>query len=97
MRSIIDTLFLDTCELDLIKRKFPDAIIASHSNSDRNIKHYRVIIPSENWNEDYYYLFLIENEIAMSSDIFCSRVENDQIFARRMSTKVGNLVVPLIV
>ena len=91
MGAIIDTLHLGQDEICLIKEKYPEAIIHKQSNSDTIIQKYRVIIQSENWTEDSYYVFLIDSCIAMSSASFCARVDSDSKFAERMRTRISEV------
>lgn len=88
MGAIVDTLHFGPEEISLLIDEYPDAVITNLTNSHQVFQQYRVIIPSKNWYEDSYYVFLLDNGIAMSSSTFCSRIESDPKFVTRMRAKV---------
>jgi len=91
MGAIVDTLYLDLEELSLIQGMYPDCKVINQSHSDYSVQKYRIIIPHEDWCLDSYYIFLIDNRIAMSSNNFVGRIASDQRFVNRMSTRIAEL------
>jgi hypothetical protein len=87
--AIVDTLFIEEADLRLVKERYPRCVAMNQSDDALLIQRYRVIIPDEDLADDSYYLFLLENGIAMSSNNFLSRVESDRPFAERMSRKIA--------
>ena len=92
MGAIVDTLHLGQAELSMVKRRYPDCVITNidKTTSHRIIQRYRVIIPGE--SEESYYLFLLNNCMAMTSTNFLGRLESDQKFAQRMRAKVTEII-----
>lgn len=88
MGAIVDTLFLDQKEMDLLVDEYPECKVVNQSHSDYGIQRYRVIIPNDDHSTDNYYLFLINHGIAMSSRNFLGRIASDQKFVDRMRLKV---------
>ena len=92
MGAIIDILHLGKNGINLVKAKYSGAIITNMTKTDHIIQRYRVIITTEDWYEDNYYNFLVDNSISMSSTVFCTRIESDQKFAERMRARVANTI-----
>jgi hypothetical protein len=92
--AIVDTLHLRPEELKMIMGEYPDAEILAPANSNHLIQQVRVIIPSDDWTEDDYYLFLIDKSIAMSSTNFCSRVGSDPVFVARIRALMAEAGAP---
>lgn len=88
MKTIIDILILGPEELNIIKDKYPKCRILQLTNSDHMIQQYQVTINHE--NEDDYFMFLLDNVIAMSSSNFYSRVKSDKAFADRIKKRIAN-------
>lgn len=89
MGAIVDTLFIEKSDLGTLKRRYPDCVTINETGSEHLIQRYRVIIPNEELFDDGYYLFLLDNGIAMSSASFLARVESDRKFAARMTERVA--------
>lgn len=89
MGAIVDTLYLDASEISVVQRAYPNCTVLNQSLSDTGIQRYRVIIPNDDQSADSYYLFLINNGIAMSSRNFLGRIASDQRFVERMKVKVS--------
>lgn len=90
MGAIIDILHLGENELCLIKAEYPYCQVTNQTNSHHIIQKYRIIIPDE--VEDSYYLFLLDNCIAMSSANFLCRVDSDRKFAERMRARIEEAI-----
>lgn len=90
MGAIVDTLFLGPKEISLVVSEYPDCTIINQSHSDHSIQRYRVIIPNDDRCADSYYIFLVDNGIAMSSRNFLARIASDQRFVERMKIKVAD-------
>lgn|GEM_PF-2580374 len=88
MGAIVDTLFIEETDLTILKERYPRLVALKQSGDQLLIQRYRVIIPDEDLADEGYYLFLLENGIAMSSNNFVSRVESDKQFAERMGRKI---------
>ena len=86
MGAILDVLHLGQEEFCIVKDKYPDCLVASRTSSCHIIQQYRVIIPNE--IEENYYIFLLDNCIAMSSAKFLGRIDSDEKFAERMRSKI---------
>jgi hypothetical protein len=87
MGAIVDFLLLGPEELVLVKNKYPNSLATNQTNSAQIIQLYRVIIPNE--DDDSYYHFLVDNQIAMSSKNFYSRIKSDQKFVKRMKARIA--------
>ena len=88
MGAIIDTLLLGEPEIILLKNKYPQCVIKKITDSIQLIERYRLIVPGED-PDDNYYNFLVDNGIAMSSTNFRSRLESDARFTERMRTRAA--------
>ena len=88
MGAIIDTLLLGKSEITLVEKKYPQCIVRNMTNSKQLTQRYRLIIPNEDL-DDNYYNFLVDNSIAMSSSNFRCRLESDKKFTERMRTRAA--------
>jgi hypothetical protein len=86
---IVDTLHLGREELAVVISAHPDAVVTHLSNTHQFTQHDQVIIPSDDCPEEDYYVFPIDNSIAMSSTKFCLKVETDPQFAVRMRARIA--------
>ena len=91
MGAIVDTLFLGEDEISLFKKTFPDCVLINLTDSSHLHQRYRLIIPSQDLDDSYYY-FLIDNHIAMSSISFRSRLESDEKFTARMEARAATML-----
>ena len=91
MRVIIDILYLGEDEISLLKKTFHDWVLTKLTNSSHLAQRYRLIIPSQDLDDSYYY-FLIDNQIAMSSVSFRSRLESDVKFSARMAARAATML-----
>jgi len=91
MGAIVDTLYLGESELSIVQGKYPRCHITNQSGTGSTIQKYRVIIPDEEWCDDSYYIFLLDNGIAMSSNSFIGRVESDPKFVERMKARMSEI------
>jgi hypothetical protein len=92
--AIVDTLHLRREDLKVLMGEYPNAEISVHTNSNHLKHQVRVIIPSEDWTEDDYYVFLIDNSLAMSSANFCSRVGSDPEFVAKIRSLMDGSDAP---
>lgn len=92
MGAIVDTLYLGAEELSIITREYPACKAINRSHTKFKIQKYQVIIPHEENSHDSYYIFLIENGIAMSSKNFVGRIASDKRFVERMRSRVTELM-----
>lgn len=90
MGAIVDILHLVQEEFCIVKNRYPDCLVSSRTSSCNVIQRYRVIIPHE--IEDSYYVFLLENCIAMSSANFINRIGSDKKFAERMKSRIAKAI-----
>ncbi len=90
MGAVTDVLHVGPKELCLIKTEYPDCLLINQSNTEFTIQKIRVIIPNE--DEESYYLFLVDNCIALSSTNFLCRVESDRKFAESMRTRMRRAI-----
>ena len=90
MGAVTDVLHVGPKELCLIKTEYPDCLLINQSNTEFTIQKIRVIIPNE--DEESYYLFLLDNCIAMSSVNFRCRVESDRKFADSMRARMKRAI-----
>lgn len=91
MGAIVDTLYLGAEELSTLKAAYPACRVINKSHSDFKIQRYQVIIPHEENCYDSYYIFLIDNGIAMSSKNFVGRIASDKRFVERMRSRITEL------
>jgi len=83
---IRDVLLVGPEELAMFCRQYPDCVVSNLTGSAGNIQQYQVSVHVD--NEEDYYEFLIDNCIAMSSQMFYSRVKSDPQFAVRMKHRI---------
>jgi hypothetical protein len=88
MNVIIDTLILGPEKLNIIKDKYPQCQITQLTYSDYMIQQYLVTIHDK--SEDDYYMFLLDNVIAMSSNNFYSNVKSDMKFNSRIKARLSS-------
>jgi hypothetical protein len=91
MGAITDILHIGPAEVRLLAARYPDCLVSNQTNSHRAIQKYRVIIPNEDEND--YYLFLLDNGIAICSRNFLARIESDRKFADTMRARMWKAVV----
>ena len=94
MGAIIYILILGDNEVLLFKKRYPACQLFNLTNSEKLYQQYRLIIPNEEL-EDTYYHFLLENQFAMSSRNFMSRIESDRKVVKRMRMKVTTALISL--
>jgi hypothetical protein len=93
MGAILDTLVLDPEELAIIHEEYPGCITIKLTNTDNMPHEYRLIIEDE--QEDNYYNFLLNNNIAMSSHKFYSRIKSDKVFAAKVQSRIDDTATKL--
>lgn len=79
MSSVTDVLHLEPQDLGVFIEVFPRCTFLPGPSGPAR---YRVVIPD--MTDEEYYLFLVDNCLALCSANFLGRVENDELFARRM-------------
>jgi hypothetical protein len=84
MGYIEDVLFLDPEGISLIKSKYPQCTFTNLTNTTNPTQRYKLVIPIDDPDHNEYYIFLLDNLIAMSSTNFLARLNRDEYFSRKM-------------
>lgn len=82
--AFIDTLHLESSELDLITARYPACHIKLLSNTSHKIQKYQIEISCPNELIDTYFEFLTDSGISMSSSRYAQRICTDSTFREEM-------------
>jgi hypothetical protein len=87
MGAIVDIMWIDKGNIELIRNRYPASVIRNQSECGIGIQKFRVIIPNEDPYDDSYYFFLFDNLIAMCSRNFQARLVEDEKFRERIRAR----------